>query len=170
MAVLCPLRDGRECRSGRRDVTLVGQLEVLHGRPGALERTGLLALLVGVFLCSGSCDTRGGPASQAVERAEIVLGGRGTDEHVVPNRVVVQLGGSVVFRTADSRVHTVTFTAAGMTAEVLDFLNRTHQLRSPPLLERGTEYTVTFEGAPPGFYPFLVEGPGPPVEGAVVVE
>ena len=103
-------------------------------------------------------------------RAEIILGGRGTDEHVVPNRVVVQVGGSVVFRTADSRVHSVTFASSGMTAGVESFLSRTGQLRSPPLLERGTEYTVRFEGAPPGFYPFVVEGPGPPVEGAVVVE
>jgi plastocyanin len=151
-------------------VTPGGQREVLHGRPGALTPSGLLALLLVMSLSAGGCDSRSGPANQAVARAEIVLGGRGTEEHVVPSRVIVQVGGSVVFRTVDSRVHTVEFSPSGMTAEAQSYLRRTGQQRSPPLLERGTEYTVTFEGAPPGFYPFLVRGPGVPVEGAVVVE
>ena len=170
MAVLRPLWNRVDRRSGRRYVTFGGHSESLQGRSGALTPSGLLALLVVSSLSLGGCESRNGPASQGVARAEIVLGGRGTEEHVVPSRVVVQVGGSVVFRTADSRVHTVEFSAVGMTSEVRDFLRRTNQLRSPPLLERGTEYTVSFEGAPPGFYPFSVQGPGAPVDGAVVVE
>jgi len=145
------------------------QAEVLHGRPGALMRFGLPVLLTVILGSAAGCGPAG-PASQATERAEIVLGGRGTEEHVVPNRVVVRVDGSVVFRTADSRVHTVLFSVDGMSPDVLTFLRQTNQLRSPPLLERGTAYTVSFEGAPAGFYPFRVEGPGEPVEGAIVVE
>ena len=140
-------------------------------RPGA-PSPGLFRFATVVLLSASILSGCGesGPESQAVERAEVVLGGRATEEHVVPGRVVVHSGGVVVFRTVDRRLHTVEFAAGGLAPEALAFLERTGQMRSPPLLERGTEYTVSFEGAPAGFYPFLVFGPGTSVEGAIVVE
>ncbi len=120
-------------------------------------------------MLAGACRPGAG-SDPSAEFAEIVLGGRGIEEHVVPTRVVVRAGGRVVFRTADHRLHTVEFSPDGMAPDAFRFLEGSGQLRSPPLLERGTEYTVTFDGAPAGFYPFHVVGPGTRVEGAIVVE
>ena len=143
----------------------------VHGeRPGPRLRTGLfLLVLVGAGAATLLVGTDGGE-SGAEATAEIVLGGRGTEEHVVPTRAIVRTGGTVVFRTVDHRLHSVEFDLDRMAPEASSFLEASGQDRSPPLIERGTEYTVSFEGAPPGFYPFHVRGPGSPVEGAIVVE
>lgn len=116
------------------------------------------------------CQPADSGSGVAVDTAYVVLGGRGSEEHVVPGRVVVRTGGAVVFETVDHRVHTITFEADSIDAAGLSFLNATGQLRSPPLVARGTVYRISLEGAPPGYYPFWAEGPGPPVRGAIFVE
>jgi len=106
----------------------------------------------------------------APDTARIVLGGRGAEEHVVPTRVRVSGEGIVQFETVDGRVHTIEFFADSLQPDAREFLLNTGQLRSPPLLERGTIYEVSFAEAPPGYYPFFAQGPGSAVSGAVFVE
>lgn len=127
----------------------------------------MLALSAAV---GSGCSARDGGTSLAVDSAEVILGGRGSEEHVVPARVVVRTGGSVLFRTVDNRVHTITFQVDSLPPLAVDFLTRTQQLRSPPLVSKGTTFRIDLEGAPPGYYPFIAEGPGPPVMGALFIE
>ncbi len=54
-------------------------------------------------------------------------------------------------------------------AEARAFLRETDQVASPPLLDRDTRYVISTAGAPPGRYPFVVEGNGRPARGALVV-
>lgn len=146
-------------------------MEVLH----LLRHKGLAgptrkALLWTLGIALGACEARAPGSSMAVDSAEIVLGGRGSEEHVVPSRVIVRSGGAVVFLTVDNRVHTIEFQSDSLSAPIRAFLESTVQLRSPPLLTKGSVYRISLVGAPPGYYPFLAEGPGPPVLGAIVVE
>ena len=46
------------------------------------------------------------------------------------------------------------FTADALSSEQRSFLERTNQLRAPPLVEQGAAWVVSLEGAPPGAYPF----------------
>lgn len=101
---------------------------------------------------------------------EIILGGRGAEEHVVPQNIAVRSGSEVHFVTADNRVHTVHFQLEDMAEAARQFIQSTEQFSSPPLITRGTRYIVSFENAPRGFYPFTVRAHGEPVAGAVVVE
>ena len=119
---------------------------------------------------AGACEAREGSLGPAPDTATVVLGGRGTVEHVVPPRVRVAQGGVVQFQVVDGRIHTVEFSSDSLPPLALEFLTTSGQLRSPPLLERGVVYEVSFEGAPPGYYPFRVQGPGRPSPGAVFVE
>jgi len=75
----------------------------------------------------------------------------------------------VEFLCVDGRVHSVRFPRDSLTAEAAAFLSRTSQLASPPLVDRGSRFVLTFEGAPPGRYPFLVEGSGGAGQGVIVV-
>ncbi len=118
----------------------------------------------------GACQSPEVGSGIAVDTAEIVLGGKGSIEHVVPSRVVVRTGGELVFRTVDHRVHTIAFVTDSLGPAALDFLRTTGQLRSPPLVSRGTVYRISLAGAPPGYYPFVAEGPGPPVRGGLFIE
>ena len=99
----------------------------------------------------------------------INLGGRGSIEHVVPVRVVVLAGDLVQFVMVDRRVHTITFRGDGLSPAGRAFLEETGQISSPPLLQRGARFVVSFEHAPAGEYPFVSEGNGDPAAGSIVV-
>ena len=90
-------------------------------------------------------------------------------ESVRPSVLRVPPGAYVEFVTADRRLHTVTFRLDEMSAAAADFLRETRQDASPPLLELGSRFVVAFGDAPPGRYPYRVEGNGEPVRGTVVV-
>lgn len=100
----------------------------------------------------------------------VTLGGHGEREHVVPPRVRVARDDVVQFVAVDGRIHTVTFLADSVAPEAARFLERTGQIRSPPLLDRDARFVLTFEGAPAGAYPYLSRGPGGEARGEVVVE
>lgn len=100
----------------------------------------------------------------------VSLGGRGGDEHVVPTRVDLRSGDVVEFVTADGRVHTVRFPPDSLGGEAADFLRRTGQLESPPLVERGARFVLTFRDAPSGRYPFRADGGGGVAWGVLVVD
>ena len=99
----------------------------------------------------------------------VSLAGWGSQERPVPDTVRIGPGAAVVFQTADFRVHSVEFLDGDMAPAQSSFIRRASHLRSPPLVERGSRYVVLFSGAPPGIYPYRVEGFGEPARGAVVV-
>lgn len=100
---------------------------------------------------------------------QITLGGRGDEEHVVPTLLRVPLDAVVVFTTVDGRVHTVSFPEDSLALDAALFLERTSQLRSPPLMDRGSRFVVTFEGAPRGRYRFRSRGAGGDAWGILLV-
>jgi len=71
--------------------------------------------------------------------------------------------------TTDWLIHEVIFEADSVDTEQWSFLERTDQTASPPLIERDTRYVLTFEGAPPGRYPYLLEGNGASGRGVIIV-
>ena len=99
----------------------------------------------------------------------INLGGRGAIEHVVPARVEVLEGDLVQFVIVDRRVHTITFRGDELSPAAKAFLHDTGQISSPPLLQRGARFVVSFEDAPAGEYPFVSEGNGDPEGGSIIV-
>ena len=90
----------------------------------------------------------------------VVLGGRGSEEHVLPQRIQAGPGDAVEFVTVDHRVHTVAFVQDSIPARAWDFLLSTGQDVSPPLLSSGSRFLVRLDGAPPGRYLFRSRGHG----------
>lgn len=99
----------------------------------------------------------------------IALGGRGAEEHVAPTRLNVGPSAVVEFLTVDGRIHTVSFPEDSLPLDAVLFLRRTSQLRSPPLVDRGSRFVLDFEDAPSARYRFLSEGPGGEAWGVIVV-
>lgn len=91
---------------------------------------------------------------------QVILGGRGSEEHVLPFHVEAAPGDAVEFVTVDNRIHTVLFPPDSLTPGVRAFLLGSSQDRSPPLLSRGSRFVLLLEGAPPGDYPFMSQGHG----------
>ena len=107
------------------------------------------------------------PQTARVHR--IVLTGRGADERVVPVRTPVLEGDYVEFYVADGRVHVVSFLLDSIDESGRTFLERTTQLASPPLLERGARFVLTFADAPDGAYLFRSTAHGDTVVGSIIV-
>jgi len=115
----------------------------------------------------------------SVLRAELGLGDtdqvhrvelRGGEREVLtPAHVNLAEGHWVEFVTADWRVHEVRFESDSLPPEALAFMAESDQLESPPLVELGARFVVSFGGAPEGRYPFVVEGNTAPSRGVVVV-
>lgn len=97
----------------------------------------------------------------------ITLGGRGSQDHVVPLRVEGSPGDVLHVLSADRRIQTFSFVDAALSPEALEFLETTGQMGSPPLTDVGSAWVLSFEGAPDGEYPFVVRGHGEPVQGMV---
>lgn len=91
-------------------------------------------------------------------------------EAVQPRITTVRVGDRISFRVDDGLVHLVRFPGDSLSADARRWLEAGHQLASPPLLARGARWVVDFHDAPPGRYPFVMEGNGDPGNGAVVVE
>ncbi len=94
----------------------------------------------------------------------------GPVEVIEPAALSVRPGVLIAFTTGDWRVHDVRFEVDSLSPEARAFLEGSGQVASPPLVNRDQRFVVTFEGAPPGRYPFLVEGNGAPARGVVVVQ
>lgn len=88
----------------------------------------------------------------------------------MPDTVRAEVGAAVIFQVADWWVHTVQFVAEEMTPAQIGFLEGRARMLSPPLVERGSRYVVSFTEAPPGSYPFRIDGFGDLARGAVVIE
>jgi hypothetical protein len=112
-------------------------------------------------------DSLGLTGADQVHR--IVLASQNGSESVDPTEVTIQPGHYVEFLTRDGRVRMVSFPLPGLTPAQTDFLRSTGQDRSPPLVEVDSRYVVSFKDAPPGRYPFLVEGNERSIPGVVIV-
>jgi plastocyanin len=99
----------------------------------------------------------------------VILGGRGSEEHLLPARIRANPGDGVEFVTVDHRVHNVSFPTDSLSPEALEFLVATAQESIPPLLNRGNRFILRLVGAPPGRFPFVSEGHGGVAHGVIEV-
>ena len=144
--------------------------------PGPISLGGVVLLLLAVTSC------RGVPREYRPDEAlrqelgltdkdevhRVTLTG-GETEVLDPVETEVPAGAWVEFVTADGRVHEVHFEADSLGAEARAFLERTDQMSSPPLVNEGERFVVSFRDAPQGRYPFRAEGNQGPARGVVVV-
>jgi len=107
------------------------------------------------------------PSSTPIHR--ITLGGRGSEDRVIPLRTEAVAGDVLVILSVDRRVQTFTFDEGALPPGGADFLRRTGQMASPPLTDAGSRWVLSLEGAPVGEYPFEVRGHGDPVRGLVLI-
>ena len=170
MALLHRLRGrGRALRRPSRPVSRRPRIA------GPFSRTGWLGLALWLGACNASPELR----PDEVLKEELGLTDRdevyritvtgGDLELLEPREVVIEAGAFVEFVTTDWRVHEVIFALDSLSREAREFLERTDQVASPPLLQRESRFVVWFDGAPAGRYPFVVEGNTSPGRGAVVV-
>jgi plastocyanin len=110
----------------------------------------------------------GVPASTPIHRFDVVV--RDGRSVILPRTRDVRAGDWVQFVAAGHRVHSIHFARDAFDDEAAwRFLEASHQTASPPLIGEDARFLVSFEGAPPGAYPFHVMGQGPPMEGVIRV-
>lgn len=71
-----------------------------------------------------------------------------------PAHAEANVGDYVRFTADDRGGHAIVFATAALDPAVHEFLRRTEQLRSPPLITAGASWVLTLQDAPPGEYPF----------------
>jgi plastocyanin len=71
-----------------------------------------------------------------------------------PAHAEARTGDYVRFTAADRGGHAIGFAAGMLEPAVHEFLQRTNQMRSPPLITDGASWVLTLADAPPGEYPF----------------
>jgi plastocyanin len=71
-----------------------------------------------------------------------------------PAAVAATVGDVLRFTARDNAGHAVQFDGAALAPAARDYLERTGQLRGPPLIETGAAWIITFADAPAGEYPF----------------
>lgn len=107
--------------------------------------------------------------SEADQVHRVVLGREDGLLVVRPDSVQVNRGHWVEFLSADGWPRRVRFELDSLSAAAAELLRSTGQDASPPLLDPGSRFVVTFAGAPEGRYPYRVDGNGREVRGVVVV-
>jgi len=100
--------------------------------------------------------------------AIVEIGIGGTEGDFEPATATARVGDVIRFTARDRGSHAVVFMEAGLAAEARAFLEDSGQLRGPPLLDPGTAWIVSMEGAPAGAYPFRCVTHG--AEGHLTVE
>ncbi len=143
------------------------------------SRWGLAGVLV-FALCAG-CDRLApdrGPATlelegdtvqlaEGVRLIDVSVAMRAEGGELEPVRVEAVPGDVVRFTTGDNQLHALAFDAGALPADARVFLEQSGQLRSPPLVAQGTQWVVTFEGAPAGEYPLACTTHG--ARGSIVI-
>jgi len=81
----------------------------------------------------------------------------------------VPVGAWVQFVSDDWLVHEVAFEVDSLAPAARAFLEESQQLESPPLLQKDARFVVSFGGAPPGRYPYRMEGNGRDGRGVIVL-
>lgn len=133
----------------------------LAGRPGALL---LLAVAFG-WACEGIGTGR--QLELDGETVELPLGAdvhdvrfrveRG-DVRVQPDTVRAEEGDVIRFIAGDGRGYAVMFDPTPLSGPARRFLERTGQLRGPPLIQKDASWIVDLTDAPAGAYPFTCLG------------
>jgi plastocyanin len=93
----------------------------------------------------------------------------GAVERADPVIISIEPGAHVEFVTMDWLIHEVIFERDSVGGEQWAFLEHTDQTASPPLIDKATRYVLSFVGAPPGRYPYRLEGNGAPGRGTIIV-
>jgi plastocyanin len=136
-----------------------------------------LVLSAALFACRSEPDLTLRPDS--ILRAELgltledlvhrvaVTGGE--VERAEPAALSIEVGSYVEFVTTDWLVHEILFDTTDLSASQRGFLARTDQMQSPPLIDRGSRYVLSFVDAPPGRYTYRLEGNGTASRGTIVV-
>lgn len=110
------------------------------------------------------------PGLEPGDRVHVLSVGFGASGEVLdPDSVVIEPGDWVDFRTEDGSPRTVTFFPDSDPSPNRAFLEDRGLRASPPLVAPGSHWVVSFEGAPPGAYPFRVEGGRDEARGVVRV-
>ena len=134
------------------------------GRPGAF----LFSVLVAAALAACGGDRRGNAAAThrlplgadtielgaGVTVHDVRLGGDAAGAGIHPETVTARVGDILRFVAADARGYAVSFGDSTLAPVTRAFLERTHQLRGPPLITTGATWVISLEGAPAGRYPF----------------
>jgi plastocyanin len=94
----------------------------------------------------------------------------GEAEVAEPDTVRIEPGDIVQFISVDWFVHEVHFELDSMTAAARDFLLDTEQASSPPLLQNGSRFVLSFRDAPEGRYPYQLLGNRAPGGGLIVIQ
>ncbi|MGY8777704.1 MAG: hypothetical protein ACKVIN_06235 [Longimicrobiales bacterium] len=92
------------------------------------------------------------------DRIHTVQISTGVGERSDPDAVTVSAGEFVQLVSTDWFVHEVRFDLDAMALDTRAFLERTGQTVSPPLLQEGSRFVLSFANAPAGRYPYLLEG------------
>ena len=150
-------------------------------RPAPAPGAGLVSFLL-LFLFFAACEPGGRlPPDPEVEAARalgleggarlirVVLGGRGAQEHILPQRILARPGDAVEFITVDHRIHRVEFPRDSLNVRAFEFLASNGSEASPPLPARGSRFILRLKGAPPGRYPFFSHGHGGRAHGVIEV-
>lgn len=90
-------------------------------------------------------------------------------EVVEPDSILVEAGDWVDFEMGDGSPRLVAFALDSMSSESRRFLETAGARSSPPLVAAGSHWVVSFQEAPPGRYPFLVQGAGAAARGVIFV-
>lgn len=132
--------------------------------PGRLVRRS--GVLLSALFALAACDAIGGGSTIRLDSAEVALPG-GADVHEVgiegagaadslaPATLEVRRGDAVRFIAGDHRTHAIAFLADSLEPGARAYLEESMQLRGPPLVNRGSEWVVVLDDAPPGRYPFV---------------
>lgn len=128
-----------------------------------IGRVGALAVLVAAAACDEVPGT-GGPRVLELANDTIQLGEgvtlvevtvrRSAEGDFDPAAVEAQSGDVVRFVAEDNGGHAIVFESTALAADAREYLERTGQMRSPPLITSGSSWVVTLDGAPAGDYPF----------------
>jgi plastocyanin len=127
-------------------------------------RSGVFVSLLAALTIIG-CEAVGGGDTIQLDTAEVqlsgarvhdfVIAGQADTDSIAPAGVRAQVGDAVRFTTGDHRTHAMAFDADRLDPPIREYLERTNQLRGPPLVNQGASWVVVLEDAPPGRYPFL---------------
>ena len=93
----------------------------------------------------------------------------GVGEQAAPDSLEVYPSDLVQFVSTDWMVHEVVFPSDSLGPAQRDFLERTGQLASPPLLQQDARFVLSFRDAPAGRYPFRLQGNRASGDGVVIV-
>ena len=96
-------------------------------------------------------DTIQLPAGVSLKQIDVARSDAGEFEPAV---VQAQQGDVVRFTARDRGLHAIAFDGAALDSVARAYLDRTGQLRGPPLITAGSAWVITLDGAPPGEYLF----------------